>query len=133
MDDMTALVAGICEFRPFLPAKDYPASLRFYEALGFESSAIGETMAQLSLGTHTFLLQGYYVKEWADNMMMHVLVEDVQAWWRHVDSLDLASRFDVKAPVPPRAEPWGLTVAYVFDPSGVLWHFAQPTEEGGPT
>jgi catechol 2,3-dioxygenase-like lactoylglutathione lyase family enzyme len=133
MADMTSLVAGICEFRPFLPAKDYATSLRFYEALGFESSAIGETMAQLSLGTHTFLLQGYYVKEWADNMMMHVLVEDVHAWWRHIEPLDLAGRFGVKAPAPPRAEPWGLTIAYVFDPSGVLWHFAQPTEDVVPT
>ena len=133
MDDMAGLVAGIREFRPFLPAKDYATSLRFYEALGFETSVIGETMAQLSLGTHTFLLQGYYVKEWADNMMMHVLVEDVQAWWRHIEPLDLAGRFGVKAPVPPRAEPWGLTIAYVFDPSGVLWHFAQPTEDVVPT
>ncbi len=132
MADMIDLVAGIRAFRPFLPAKDYPTSLRFYEALGFESSAIGETMAQPSLGTHTFLLQGYYVKEWADNMMMHVLVEDLQAWWRHIEPLDLAGRFGVKAPVPPRAEPWGLTIAYVFDPSGVLWHFAQPTEDAVP-
>jgi hypothetical protein len=42
-------------------------------------------------------------------------------------------RFGVKAPAPPRAEPWGLTIAYVFDPSGVLWHFAQPTEDVVPT
>jgi catechol 2,3-dioxygenase-like lactoylglutathione lyase family enzyme len=133
MADMTDLVAGIRAFRPFLPAKDYTTSLRFYEALGFEASVIGETMAQLSLGTHTFLLQGYYVKEWADNMMMHVLVEDVHAWWRHIDALGLADRFGVKAPAAPRDEPWGLTIAYVFDPSGVLWHFAQPTEEVVPT
>ena len=39
--------------------------------------------------------------------------------------------FDVSAPVAPRAESWGLTVAYVFDPSGVLWHFAQDTESVG--
>ena len=133
MSDMTGLVAGICAFRPFLPARDYPTSLRFYEAIGFEVSVIGETMAQLSLGTHNFLLQGYYVKEWADNMMMHVLVEDVGEWWRHIESLDLAGRFGVKPPVPPRAEPWGLTITYVFDPSGVLWHFAQPTDDVVPT
>jgi hypothetical protein len=24
-----------------------------------------------------------------------------------------------------RSQPWGLVVAYVFDPSGVLWHFAE--------
>ena len=67
------------------------------------------------------------MKEWAENMMMHVLVEDVGAWWRHVDALALADQFDFSAPAPPRVEPWGLTVAYLFDPSGVLWHFAQVT------
>jgi uncharacterized glyoxalase superfamily protein PhnB len=60
-------------------------------------------------------------------MVMHVLVKDVQAWWQHINSLDLADRFDVSPPAPPRAEPWGLTVVYVFDPTGVLWHFAEVT------
>jgi uncharacterized glyoxalase superfamily protein PhnB len=60
-------------------------------------------------------------------MMMHVLVEDVQDWWTHIASLNLVSKFGVGAPSAPRPEPWGLTVAYVWDPSGVLWHFAQET------
>ena len=129
MDDVTNLVAEIRAFRPFLPAKDFETSLRFYKALGFKAHLLGETVAQLSLGTHTFLLQGYYVKEWAENMMMQVLVEDVDAWWRHIHSLALTSQFDVAPPIAPRVESWGLTVAYVFDPSGVLWHFAQRTPE----
>jgi catechol 2,3-dioxygenase-like lactoylglutathione lyase family enzyme len=121
------LVPKIRAFRPFLPARDFETSLRFYEALGFDAYPLGETLAQLSLGKHAFLLQAYYVKDWADNMMMHVLVEDVGAWWRHIDSLDLNARFSV-SPTAPRAEPWGLTVAYVTDPSGVLWHFAEDTK-----
>jgi Glyoxalase/Bleomycin resistance protein/Dioxygenase superfamily len=127
MDGVANLVADIRAFRPFLPAKDFETSLRFYKTLGFEAFPLGETLAELSLGTHAFLLQGHYVKEWAENSVMHVLVHDVHAWWRHIDSLALASQFDVSPPAPPRAEPWGLTVAYVFDPSGVLWHFAQVT------
>jgi len=58
---------------------------------------------------------------------MHVLVSDVQAWWEHLNSLDLANQFGVAPPAPPRAEPWGLTVTYLSDPTGVLWHFAQLT------
>jgi len=75
-----------------------------------------------------FCFRATYVKEWAENMVMHVLVNDVQAWWRYIHSLDLANRFGVSPPSPPRVEPWGLTVAYVFDPAGVLWHFAEVTE-----
>jgi catechol 2,3-dioxygenase-like lactoylglutathione lyase family enzyme len=128
MDSITHLIPEIRAFRPFLPAKDFETSLRFYKAIGFDAYPLGDTLAELSLGTHAFLLQGYYVKEWADNMMMHVLVNDVGAWWRHINSLDLANRFQVTPPRTPRVEPWGLTVAYVFDPSGVLWHFAEPTK-----
>ena len=131
MNLVTHLISEIRACRPFLPAKDFKTSLGFYEALGFEAHSLGDTLAELSLGSHAFLLQGYYVKEWADNMMMHVLVEDVGAWWRHIDSLHLAKRFGVCAPAAPKVEPWGLTVAYVWDPSGVVWHFAQATPAPG--
>jgi hypothetical protein len=63
---VTHLIPEIRAFRPFLPAKDFETSLRFYKAIGFEAYPLGDTMAELSLGTHAFLLQGYYVKEWAD-------------------------------------------------------------------
>jgi uncharacterized glyoxalase superfamily protein PhnB len=125
------LIPEIRAFRPFLLAKDFDRSLRFYETIGFETYRLGDTLAEMSLGPHAFLLQGYYVKEWAENMMMHVLVNDVRAWWQHIDSRDLANQFGVSPPVAPRVEPWGLTVAYVVDPSGVLWHFAEETKSEG--
>jgi hypothetical protein len=128
MNPVTSLVSGIRAFRPFLPAKDFQTSLSFYETLGFEAHPLGDTLAALSLGTYGFLLQGHYVQDWADNMLMHVLVDDVNAWWRHIESLELTEKFEVSAPIAPRVESWGLTVTYVFDPSGVLWHFAQDTK-----
>lgn len=131
MNPVRNLVPEIRAFRPFLPAKDYETSLRFYKAIGFKAYPLGDTMAELSLGPHAFLLQGYYVKEWADNMMTHVLVEDVDMWWRHIDSLDLTNQFGISPPSAPRGEPWGLTVAYITDPSGVLWHFAETTKLDG--
>lgn len=127
MNAVTPLVSGIRAFRPFLPAKDFETSLQFYKTLGFEARPLGDTLAAVSLGTNGFLLQGHYVEEWANNMLMHVLVSDVNAWWQHIESLQLAEHFPVSAPIAPRAESWGLTVTYVFDPSGVLWHFAQDT------
>jgi len=131
MNTVTDLIPGIRSFRPFLPAKDFKTSLRFYEAIGFETYRLGDSLAELSLGEHAFLLQGNYVKEWAENTVMHVLVDDVHAWWRHIDSLDLANQFGVSAPASPRIEPWGLTVTYVSDPTGVLWHFAEVTKVEG--
>ena len=81
-------------------------------------------------GATPSLLQDYYVEDWAANCMMHMLVDDVEGWWAHIASLDLPSRYDVKPPRAPRRESWGLDVAYVFDPSGVLWHVAgRPAKE----
>ena len=131
MNSITHLIPKIRTFRPFLPAKEFETSLRFHKTIGFDAYQLGDTLAELSLGTHAFLLQGCYVKEWAENTVMHVLVTEVDAWWRHIDSLDLAHRFGVVPPAAPRVEPWGLTVAYVFDPSGILWHFAEPSKPEG--
>ena len=72
-------------------------------------------------GTSAFILQRAYQKNWADNMMMQLMVDDLDGWWAHIESLDLSSRFGVAAPRPPTVQPWGLRVAYVQDPSGVLW------------
>jgi len=122
------LIPEILAFRPFLQAREYETSLRFYTAIGFDANPLGPKLAELSLGEHAFLLQGVYVKQWAENMVMHVLVKDVHAWWQHLDTLDLTGQFGITAPAPPRVEPWGLTVTYLTDPAGILWHFAQPTE-----
>jgi uncharacterized glyoxalase superfamily protein PhnB len=60
----------------------------------------------------------------AENFVFHARVEDLDAWWRHMYSLDPAATYGVQAARAPRLEPWGLRVAYVFDPSGTLWQFA---------
>jgi hypothetical protein len=28
--------------------------------------------------------QNYYVKEWAGNFMMHLMVKDADLWWQHI-------------------------------------------------
>jgi len=116
----------ITALRPFIPAKNFAVSNTFYAALGFEPHPLGPQLAEMRLGEHSFLLrhQDYHVAESAGNFVMHVLVEDLDAWWRHIDTLDLASRFGVPEPRAPKLESWGLRVAYVIDPCGVLWHFA---------
>ena len=57
--------------------------------------------------------------------MMQLMVDDLDAWWAHIEALDLPSQFGVQAPKPLAVQPWGLLTAYVYDPCGVLWHDAQ--------
>ena len=109
--------------RPMVPAKDYETSKRFYLDLGFRPRQLGERLFEMQLGTFSFILQDYYVKDWANNFVMHVLVTDLDRWWQHISDLDLPGRYGVKT-LPPKQESWGV-VAGVIDPCGVLWRFTQ--------
>lgn len=121
---MGDLPTGTELIRPFLPTKDFELSKRFYESLGFAKVLDGE-VAIFNAGSGGFILQQHFHQAWAENCMMQLMVDDLDAWWAHIESLDLAGRFGVPAPRAPAVQPWGLRVAYVVDPAGVLWHVAQ--------
>lgn len=121
---MRAIPSGTELARPFMPTKDFDLCKRFYEALGFEK-VLDSEVAIFNAGSGGFILQRYYQKDWAENFVMQLMVDDLDAWWTHVRSLDLPAAFGVQSPKPPAAQPWGLRVAFVFDPSGVLWHVSQ--------
>lgn len=111
--------------RPFLPTRDFELSKKFYEAVGFEKLLDSSDVAIFRAGSGGFLLQRRFQKEWAENCMMQLMVDDLDAWWKHITRLDLPARFKVPKPKEPAVQPWGLRIAYLIDPSGVLWHVAQ--------
>jgi hypothetical protein len=113
--------------RPFLPAKNFDASKAFYEALGFTKLLDGD-VAIFAVGPTGFILQRLYDKKWAEYTMMQLMVDDLDRWWAHIESLDLPGRFGVPSPKPPELQPWGLRVGYIIDPAGVLWHIAERRE-----
>ena len=116
----------IAKVRPFLPGgKDHALSKSFYEALGFALEFDAGEVAGFTSPGGGFLLQNYYHEGWAGNFMMQMVVEDLDAWWAKIESLDLPGRFSVPAPRPPAMQPWGLKVAYVVGPCGELWHIVQ--------
>ena len=124
---MTRVPVGNELARPFLPARDFELSKGFYEALGFTKQFDGE-VAIFAIGATSFILQNYFQEDWAANFMMQLMVDDLDSWWSHIQSLDLPGRFGVPAPKAPALQPWGLRISYVVDPSGVLWHIAQRNE-----
>jgi hypothetical protein len=94
---MSNIPAGTELVRPFVPAKDFDVSKRFYEALGFEK-LLDSDVAIFRMGQSGFLLQRYYQKDWAENFMMQLMVDDLDAWWARIQSLDLPGRFGVAPP-----------------------------------
>jgi hypothetical protein len=75
---MSAIPTGTELARPFLPAQDFELSKRFYEALGFEKVLDGE-VAIFRVGAGGFILQRFYRKELAENLMMQLMVDDLDA------------------------------------------------------
>jgi hypothetical protein len=122
--EAAALSRTVRAMRPMVPAKDFDVSKRFYIELGFQPRPLTDRLVEMQLGVFSFILQDYYVREWADNFVVHVTVSSVALWWDHIVSLDLPARYGVKIQAP-ELQGWAM-VAGVTDPCGVLWRFAEP-------
>ena len=115
---------NVKSIRPFIGAKEFETSRNFYRDLGFEEKVLSSDMSFFHIGSVGFYLQQYYVREWIDNLMMFLEVDDVDRYFLHLQQLDLPSRYkDVKLK-PVQTLGWGKE-CFLHDPSGVLWHFGQ--------
>jgi catechol 2,3-dioxygenase-like lactoylglutathione lyase family enzyme len=112
------------ELKTFVPAKDFNLSKRFYQELGFALEWSSEDLAYFHVGQCSFLLQAFYLQEFADNFMMHLLVEDVDAWWQFVQTAELDRKYGVRLN-PPANQPWGIRDFTIQDPAGVCWRIGQ--------
>lgn len=113
------------DLRTFVPAKDFALSKDFYSALGCALEWSDESLALFNLAGSRFYLQRYYVKEWAENSMLHISVQDAARCFSDITGLVESGRFPSARVAAPKREPYGALVTYVWDPSGVLLHLAQ--------
>ncbi len=110
--------------RPFIGAKDFNASRRFYSDIGFQENILMPNLSVFHNGKISFYLQDYYAKEWVDNTMVFVEVENVDSFWEELNSLDLPAKYSTVKLVPIKRLDWG-SECFVHDPSGILWHFGE--------
>jgi catechol 2,3-dioxygenase-like lactoylglutathione lyase family enzyme len=111
---------------PFLPAKDFELSKRFYAELGFEVIAKIDNAVRLEIEGYGFWLQDYYVEEWANNTMLCIYVEDLNEWNQRLESINWEENYGSLARIingPHEQE--GALMMQVGDPAGVLWHIRQ--------
>ncbi len=108
--------------RPFIGAKNFEQSRKFYQDLGCQESRLGDKMSYFKIGNVGFYLQDAYVKDWIDNSMIFVEVEDVTSYWKQLVALDLTTKYEGVRLIPIHTYDWGKE-CFLHDPSGVLWHF----------
>jgi len=107
--------------RPFLGAKNFDISRNFYWDLGFKEKVLFLNMSLFEMGNLSFYLQDAYVKDWIDNTMIFLEVEDVATYYEKIKGLNLTSKYKEVKLVPIKDHPWGRE-CYLHDPSGILWH-----------
>ena len=110
--------------RPFLGTKDYQISRAFYQDLGFKESILSSNMSYFELSGLGFYLQDAYVKDWVDNTMVFMEVEDVKQFYNVLSDLNLPSKFENVRLVPIKELVWG-SECFLHDPAGNLWHFGE--------
>ena len=110
--------------RPFIGTKDYQTSRAFYADLGFDESVITANLSLFQYGNMGFYLQDAYVKDWIDNTMVFLEVDDVTDFWKQLVKLDLTSKYQQVRIIPIQEYDWGKE-CFIHDPSGVLWHIGE--------
>ena len=115
--------------RPFIGAKNFEQSRNFYRDFGFEETVLSPDMSVFYTGELAFYLQRAYVQDWIDNSMIFLEVEDVERFWKELQTLDLPAKYEGVKLTPIRTYDWGRE-CFVHDPSGILWHFGEFSTKG---
>jgi catechol 2,3-dioxygenase-like lactoylglutathione lyase family enzyme len=111
--------------RAFIGAENFEESRQFYRDLGFKETVLFKNMSLFrvsdSLG---FYLQDAYVKDWIDNSMIFLEVDDVDRYWNELQSLELDKKYKKVRLTSIKKYDWGRE-CFMHDPSGILWHFGE--------
>lgn len=108
----------------FVPSgKDFQKSKELFLELGFSIVRESKDFIGFENNGFSFILQNFDNKDFAENFMMSVKVDDLDEFWKKISAKDLPEKFGVKLKEPTNF-PWGREVNLI-DIAGVCWHFAE--------
>jgi catechol 2,3-dioxygenase-like lactoylglutathione lyase family enzyme len=110
--------------RPFIGAKNFEISRIFYQNLGFQEVVLGNDFSYFHTESIGFYLQDAYVKDWIDNTMIFMEVDNVDRYYNELLALELPKKYEGVKLTSIRVENWGKE-CFLHDPSGILWHFGE--------
>ena len=115
--------------KPFVGAKNFQVSKAFYLDMGFAINWESSNLIQFEFTGCQFYLQDFYEPTWCDNTMLYLEVDDVFGIYRRIKAVSQNPQYEGARCQPPEPQPYGALVAYLWDPSGVLWHIAEMSAE----
>jgi len=110
--------------RAFMGAKEFEVSRCFYRDLGFEEIPTAYNMSYFKMGNFGFYLQDAYVKDWVDNTMIFMEVENVESHLEAIKKLELTAKYKNVRVSEISYNDRG-NEFFMHDPSGILWHIGE--------
>lgn len=108
----------------FVPSgKDFQKSKELFLELGFNIVWEANDYAGFENNGCRFILQNFDNRDFAENFMLSVKVDDLDEFWKKISEKNLPEKFGVKLN-EPKNFPWGREVNLI-DIAGVCWHFAE--------
>lgn len=109
---------------PFVPSgNNFEGSKKFFQELGFTINWDAGDYTGFEKDGCKFILQKYDNKEFAQNFMLSVRVNNVDEFWKSVIDKNLVEKFGSKIGQPTE-QPYGKEVT-IIDIAGVCWHFVE--------
>ena len=109
--------------RTFIGAKDFKESRNFYKDLGFLEVILSNKMSYFNIDENLgFYLQKAYVKDWIDNSMMFIEVNNVEKYLLKFKQKELSRKYQNVRLSEIVENDWGKEF-FLHDPSGILLHF----------
>lgn len=110
--------------QPFVPSgENFEGSKQFFQELGFAIRWDDGDYVAFEKDNCRFILQKFNNKEFAENLMITVGVEDVDEFRQQVVDKNLPKKFGISIGDISN-QPYGREVN-IIDKAGVCWHFVQ--------
>lgn len=109
--------------QPFIPTLDFHVSRQFYLDFGFEISYEDDDLTLFKKDKVSFFIQKYYIKDWAENTMLQLYVDNLEDLLQHIKKLK--ETYPMIKYTEIKEVHYGKTI-HLIDPAGVLLHLTDP-------
>jgi hypothetical protein len=109
---------------PFIPSgNNFESSKNLFLALGFTITWDAGDYIGFERDGCKFILQNFNNKEFAENFMISVKINNAEEFWNFVTENKLVEKFGIKLSKPTQ-QPYGIEVN-IIDIAEVCWHFVE--------
>jgi hypothetical protein len=110
--------------QPFVPSgNNFEGSKQFFLELGFTMAWDAGDYIGFEKDSCKFILQKFDNREFAENFMITVGINNAQEFWNEINEKQLPRKFGIRLGKPSQ-QPYGREVN-IIDMAGVCWHFVE--------